>query len=77
MSSKEMQQLKQCLSSLASIFEELGITSVEFKGGVATFKHDGRPLSPSLMSNLCQHVSDIYRDKLVTGEEDLPDYYFD
>lgn len=77
MSSTEMQQLKQCMNSLASIFEELGVTSAEFAQGKVRFSHDGRPISLSLMNNLCRHVSGIYRDELATGEDELPDYYFD
>jgi len=30
-----------------------------------------------LINNLCQHISDIQRDELATGEDELPDFYFD
>ncbi len=77
MSSTEMEQLKKCMDHLAYVFDKLGVQEVAFKDGKIDIKHSGTPADPMLIGNFCKHVEALYRDGLITDEEELdPDFYF-
>lgn len=77
MSRMELQQLDQCMEHLAYILDQLGVTEARFSQGKISFEHNKAPVNQELLHNFCQHISNLRRDELAAGEDDLPEYYFD
>lgn len=76
MSKVEMAYLQQCMDNLALVFEQLGIQNARFTEGKATIEIKNVPANKHLFHHLCQHVSNLCKEGLGIGEEELdPDFF--